>query len=183
MSLLGRPFDVVVADVDETVERGESAHDHVARLAVAKARAAWPATASIDGPRIVIGADTVVVLDGVILGKPTDPADASAMLRRLSGRRHQVLSGVAIVHDVAEGGLLTFVERTSVRFVSLTEDEIGAYVATGEPLDKAGGVRDPGGGGTFRGRHRRQLPQRGRSARGPGGRRPRRDRRSVEVPQ
>jgi septum formation protein len=140
---------VIVADVDETAEVGESAHEHVTRLAMAKARAGWVATAGTDGPRVVIGADTVVVLDGVIFGKPTGPDDAAAMLRRLSGRRHDVLSAVAILHGPTGTDEVTFVDRTSVRFVTLTEEAISAYVATGEPLDKAGSYGIQAAGGRF----------------------------------
>jgi septum formation protein len=147
LALLGRPFEVVVTDVDEAAEPGESASQHVARLATAKALAAWRTITEAAAPRIVIGADTVVVLDGVIVGKPTGPDDATATLRRLSGRHHQVLSGVTIVHGDAATEQITFVERTSVRFVTLTEAEIAAYVATGEPLDKAGAYGIQGAGG------------------------------------
>jgi septum formation protein len=149
LTLLRRPFDVVVADVDETAEVGESAQEHVARLAMAKARAGWVAIAGTDGPLVVIGADTVVVLDGVIFGKPTDPDDAAAMLRRLSGRRHHVLSAVAILHGPTADDEITFVDRTSVRFVALTDEDISAYVASGEPLDKAGAYAIQGAGGRF----------------------------------
>jgi septum formation protein len=149
LSLLGRPFEVVVADVEEVVEPGESADEHVARLALTKALAVWERVAREDRRPVVIGADTVVELDGAILGKPTDARDATSTLRRLSGREHHVLSGVAIVHGSDETERITFVERTAVRFVSLTEDEISSYVGSGEPLDKAGAYGIQGIGGRF----------------------------------
>jgi septum formation protein len=149
LSLLDRPFEVIDADVDEVVEPGESARDHVARLALAKALAVWRRVAGDDARPVVIGADTVVELDGVIVGKPAGPDDAATTLRRLSGREHEVLSGVAIVHGPTETERVTFVERTVVRFVALTDDQIGDYVATGEPLDKAGAYGIQGIGGRF----------------------------------
>jgi septum formation protein len=147
--LLDRPFEVVVADVDEAVQPGETAHDHVARLALAKALAVWEHVESEDGGPVVLGADTVVEIDGAIVGKPTDPGDAAATLRRLSGRRHHVLSGVAIVHGPTETQRVTFVEQTAVVFEPLTEHQIDAYVASGEPLDKAGAYGIQGIGGRF----------------------------------
>jgi septum formation protein len=149
IALLGRPFEVVVTEVDETVEAGESAFDHVARLASAKALAAWERVGCDDGRWIVVGADTVVELDGAILGKPNGVDDARATLRRLSGREHHVLSGVTILHGTADTEPIAFVERTTVRFVALTDDQISAYVASGEPLDKAGAYGIQGVGGRF----------------------------------
>ena len=128
---LGLAFRVVVPDVDETPEPGEAPAALVGRLAAAKA-------ASVAGrvpDAIVLGADTVAAIDGVVLGKPADAADARAMLGRLSGRRHQVLTGVA----VATAGRVTVeIAVSTVTFAAMTEAEIAAYAATEEPLDKAG---------------------------------------------
>lgn len=138
-------FDVESADVDESVRSGEDPVGYVTRLAEAKARrVARPG-------QLVIGADTTVVLDGEILGKPVDRADAAATLRRLAGRDHDVLSGVAVVH-VDPAGSATVVsghERTRVTVTALTDARIDWYVATGEPDDKAGSYGLQGAGGLF----------------------------------
>lgn len=118
------------ADVDETPHPGESPDELVARLARSKADAV-PRAAD----EVVVAADTVVVLDDEILGKPRDRNDAVAMLRKLSGRTHEVVTGV---HVVANGSAANAVERTAVAVRSLTAAEIAAYAATGEPDDKAG---------------------------------------------
>lgn len=129
------------ADVDERALPGEGPSEHVARLARDKA------TAVDRRPdELVIAADTEVVLDDRVLGKPTDDADASAMLRSLAGRSHRVLTGVHVVHDGSEAGA---VETTQVWIRDLTDDEITAYLATGEPFDKAGGYGIQGAGGMF----------------------------------
>lgn len=121
-------------DVDETLQVGESPVDYVARLARAKA-AAIAAQPDISATDLVLAADTTVVLDGEIIGKPIDRADAAAILRRLSGRTHRVHTGVAVqLGDRVE----TAVIDTDVTFVSLSDDDIAWYVATGEPDDKAG---------------------------------------------
>ncbi|CAN5539906.1 Maf family protein [soil metagenome] len=157
--LLGRfgvPFTVAPADVDETVHPGEQAADLVRRLAVDKAQAGL---AAVDASEVtVLAADTVVVVDGDVLGKPADDADATAMLRRLSGRTHRVLTGVAVARRTtsAEPGradravgpavqLAVEVVATEVDVVPLTEADIAWYVATGEPHDKAGayGIQGP----------------------------------------
>jgi len=123
---------VLAGDVDETPRAGEPPRDYVERLAVEKARAV-----SVLRPgEAVLGADTTVVVDGRILEKPIDAADAAAMLRALSGRAHEVLTGVAVV---APGRTRTGVETTRVWFDPLTDEEIARYVASGEPMDKAGG--------------------------------------------
>ena len=118
-------------DVDETREVGESPAAYVERLARTKARAA----SGCDGQCAVIGADTVVVVDDDVLGKPRDAADATRMLRRLSGRAHEVLTGVAVIW---QGRTVSRVERTMVWFVPLSDRDIAWYVASGEPMDKAG---------------------------------------------
>jgi len=148
----GYEFDVVVADVDESIRNGESPSAYVRRLAAAKSAAALgsdldfretetvhelsPKRENRDlTPTIVLGADTTVVVDDEILAKPRDEADAAAMLRRLSGRRHDVLTGVSLRRGAYEVGR---VESTSVYVAELTDEEIAWYVATGEGRDKAG---------------------------------------------
>ncbi len=126
---------VVPADVDETPRTGEQPAELVRRLAAAKARA-------VDGA-VVLGADTEVVRDGTVLGKPTDADDARAMLRANAGRVLTVLSGVAVA---AGATVRTSVVGSSVRFADVTEDQIAAYVATGEPFGVAGGFRIQGRG-------------------------------------
>jgi septum formation protein len=138
---LGLRFDVRAADVDETPRPGEPPADLVERLAGAKA-AAVGATRR----EVVIAADTVVVVDGDTLGKPVDGDDAARMLRRLGGRTHHVLTGVAVRLGAA---LTTQVVATEVTFRPLTEDDVAWYVATGEPLDKAGAYAIQGAGGLF----------------------------------
>jgi len=129
---LGLPFEVRPADVDETPHPGESAEALVARLARAKAEAGAGAAGS---DAIVLGADTTVVVDGAILGKPRDDAEAAWMLGRLAGRRHDVLTGVSVRHGAHEVGR---VESTAVWVSALTTEDIAWYVASGEGRDKAG---------------------------------------------
>jgi septum formation protein len=126
----GIPFTVRVADVDESVLAGESPADYVRRLAAAKANAIDAAEGET-----VLGADTTVVIDGEILAKPADAADARRMLARLSGRRHEVLTGVCLRRGAR--ATCEYV-TTGVVFASLTDAEIVEYVASGEPMDKAG---------------------------------------------
>jgi septum formation protein len=128
---LGLCVEIRPTSIDETPRRGEPPAALVQRLAVAKARAA-----ARQG-ELVLGADTIVVLDGAILGKPEGEAQARAMLRRLSGRAHEVLTGVAVA--APDGGIRSLVESSLVRFAVLSEREIAWYVASGEPFDKAGG--------------------------------------------
>jgi septum formation protein len=126
-------FDFVVdpADVDESVRPGETPEAHVRRLAREKADAG-----AVRHPgRAVIGADTVVVVDGRILGKPRDAADARGMLEALSGRTHHVFTGVAVARD---GALRDAVDVSAVTMARLSPEEIDEYVASGEPRDKAG---------------------------------------------
>ncbi len=127
----GYVFDVVPANIDEQRWPDEAPRDYVQRLAASKAEAV--ATRTPD--RLVLGADTVVVVDGDVLGKPVDDTDASDMLRRLSGRVHEVLTGVALVTH--ESGRVA-VDSTLVTLVGLDAPTIDWYVATGEALDKAG---------------------------------------------
>ena len=136
----GIEFTVRPASVDESLRCGESAEAHVPRLAEAKARAVWR-----EG-ETVLGADTVVAVDGHILGKPTDDNDAARMLGLLAGRRHRVLTGVCFYNgDRAH----TEVEVTSVEFLKLSEQEIADYIATGESADKASAYAIQGGASKF----------------------------------
>lgn len=127
----GLQFTVQPAQLDEVVLEGESPADHVRRLSLEKAAA----VAADHAEAMVLGSDTVVVVDGEILGKPADEAQARAMLARLSGRTHRVFSGVALVGPT---GRWADHEETDVRFRPLDEAEIAGYVASGEPMDKAG---------------------------------------------
>jgi len=138
----GIPFTVQPADISETPLAGESPRDCAERLAREKALAVFQSGRQ----QYVLGADTVVVVDGSILGKPRDADDAARMLRLLSGRTHAVITGVCVVGPVASGQwsgtskseALTASETTLVTLRELSEDEIRDYVATGEPMDKAG---------------------------------------------
>jgi septum formation protein len=133
----GYAFDIVVADVDETVLPGESPAVYVRRLAAEKSAAAMARVyTTADADTVVLGADTTVVVGGEILGKPRDDDECGAMLRRLSGQAHQVLTGVSLRQAAYEVGR---VETTSVVFRALTHEEIAWYAASGEGRDKAGG--------------------------------------------
>jgi nucleoside triphosphate pyrophosphatase len=127
----GIAFTVRAVDVDETPHHGEKPEDYVQRVAEMKALAA---------PRqpgeVVLGADTTVVIDREMLAKPADREDARRMLRLLAGRRHEVLTGICLKRDT---GLIRDWASTAVWFTAMTEQEIDGYVASGEPLDKAGG--------------------------------------------
>ncbi|WP_372996151.1 Maf family protein [Marinobacter sp.] len=139
---IGLNFLVRPADIDETPEPAETPEHYVERLAREKAMA----VAESAGNCLVLGSDTSVVLDGVILGKPADPADARATLARLSGATHQVMTAVALT---AEGQCQSCLVITEVRFRELSAGEIEAYVASGEPMDKAGSYGIQGLGGIF----------------------------------
>lgn len=127
----GFTFDVQPANVDESRHDGETPERYARRVSEAKARAVLP----IARGRIVLAADTIVVVDNQILGKPVDQNDALRMLRLLSGRRHEVLTAVTVARDAE---VLTHVEVSGVEFASLSDDEMAWYVASGEPADKAG---------------------------------------------
>ncbi len=130
---VGWRFEAQAADLDETMLAGENATAYVERLARAKAGAV--AAARLFG--LVLGADTVVVVDGRVLGKPRGRDEAREMLELLSGREHEVLTGVALIRAESKRIVVAH-ERTRVRFGALAPDEIDWYVATGEPMDKAG---------------------------------------------
>jgi len=141
----GIEFEVRPADIDETRRPGEPAGDYVQRLALEKARAVVSSESSANN-FIVIGADTVVVNRGEILLKPDSPDDARRMLRQLSGGAHEVHTGLAAIH-MPHKIERVIEEVTSVHFASLSDAEIDAYIATGEPFDKAGayGIQSLGG--------------------------------------
>lgn len=138
LSQIGVPFIVRTPDIDESPTESEPPVEHVRRLASAKAAAVQAA-----GDELVIAADTIVEIDGTILGKPRDEADAASMLRQLSGRTHRVHTGVAILLDGQEQ---VDVCTTLVTFVTLDEAMIHWYVSTGEPLGKAGSYAIQGAG-------------------------------------
>jgi nucleoside triphosphate pyrophosphatase len=141
----GVPFTVVSSAVDETPYPNESPQEHVQRLAAAKAELV---AARAVGPAIVIAADTVVTLEGKVLGKPRSSDDARKMLALLSGRTHSVLTGVALIRlpDVERR---SFVESTLVYFAQLSDRDIIQYLATDEPYDKAGAYAIQGRGGRY----------------------------------
>lgn len=138
---MGLEFTTRSPQIDEDAFQGRDARDLVQTLSREKAQ--WVA-AQLPGDPIVIGADTVVVRDGTILGKPKDPAEARAMLASLSGRTHQVYTGVTVCQG---DKVVTQAEETQVTFRPLTQQEIACYVATGEPMDKAGAYGIQGLGG------------------------------------
>jgi nucleoside triphosphate pyrophosphatase len=129
----GYAFEIVVANVDESMRDGESPSIYVRRLAAEKSAAVGPGADTAEA--IVLGADTTVVIDDEMLGKPDDDNDSARMMRRLSGREHQVLTGISLRRGAVELGC---VETTSVFVAPLSDDEIAWYVATGEGRDKAG---------------------------------------------
>jgi len=131
LAAAGIAFEVLPVDLDETPLDGELPEAHVRRLALAKAEAARAQRPEA----VVLGADTIVVAAGRILGKPRDAEDAAWMLRTLAGRAHEVLTGVAVA---GVRGCTVELERTRVWFAPLSDQEIGDYVGSGEPRDKAG---------------------------------------------
>jgi septum formation protein len=139
---IGVAHVVSAADIDETVQPGELPADYVVRMACAKARAVRARRTDLP----VLAADTTVVLDGVILAKPRDRADAIAMLGRLSGRTHQVLTAVALA---TASGIAFRLSTSEVRMRAVTPEECAAYWETGEPRDKAGGYAIQGRGALY----------------------------------
>jgi len=140
LRLIGISHDVRPADIDETYRPHEQPAPHAERLAREKALAAHAPEA------VVIGSDTIVVVDGDVLGKPADRDDAARMLRRLSGRSHVVMTAVAVAW---EGRVASGVEEVGVTFRDLSDDDIARYIATGEPMDKAGAYGIQGYGATI----------------------------------
>jgi len=136
---LGLEFTVAPIEIDETRRPDESAALYVERLAREKAEAAGSGG-------LVVAADTAVVHDGHVMGKPAHPEEARSMLRRLQGRAHEVFTGMAVAHD---GMTESLVDVTEVRMLSMTDDEIADYVASGEPMDKAGAYALQGKGGLY----------------------------------
>ena len=143
LGMLGLAFEVVPADIDESVRPDESATAYVERLA--REKAGTVAAARPDA--LIVGSDTVVVLDGEILGKPVDEDDAVRMLLRLSGREHRVETGIAV--RAPDGRLVSDVERVRVHFRAVDERDAREYVRTGEPMDKAGAYGIQGYGATI----------------------------------
>lgn len=147
----GIEFEVRPAEVDESLHEGEDPFEYVKRLAREKALAVLKTA-----PRnaMVVGADTTVVVGGVSLGKPVDAEDARRMLRLLSGRRHEVTTGICVAYrrgdEVVESEVAS--EITQVKFAAMTAEEIDAYVASGEPMDKAGAY-------AIQGRASRWIPE------------------------
>ena len=141
LGLYGIPFTVRAADIDETMDPDKPPFDEVARLSREKALAV---------PRepedVVVAADTIVVCDGIVLGKPRDEAQAIEMLSLLSGRAHQVMTGCTVLRGQKEEA---FTEVTDIHFRPLSPGEIRRYVATGEPMDKAGAYGIQGGAALF----------------------------------
>jgi septum formation protein len=143
LKAVGWPFEAIAANVDETRAASEDAVSYVQRLAITKAETV--AKKIMEG--LVLGADTVVLIDGEILGQPRDDEDARRMLKLLSGRWHEVVTGVSIVRAKQAARALVDHEITRVLFCQMSDDEIDWYVATGEPRDKAGAYAIQGRGG------------------------------------
>ena len=142
---VGWPFHTLATDIDETLLPGEGAVAAVERLALGKAEAAARRNPAL----LVLGADTAVVIESEILGKPRDESDARRMLRLLSGRWHDVLTGVALVRREGDGCRVVAHEKTEVRFGAMSDAEIDRYVKSGEPMDKAGAYAVQGGAALF----------------------------------
>ena len=141
LGLFGIPFEIRAADIDETMNPEAAPFDEVGRVSRLKALA----TQRNQGD-VVIAADTIVVCAGRVLGKPHDPQEAVEMLRLLSGRDHQVMTGVTVLWD---GGAETFTEVTDLHFRELSDGEIARYVDSKEPMDKAGSYGIQGGAALF----------------------------------
>ena len=141
LGLLKLPFQIRVADIDETMDPAKPPYEEVARLSKEKALAI-----PHDGDDLVIAADTIVVCDGKVLGKPHSEDEARAMLSMLSGRAHQVMTGVTLLRF---GRILSHTEVTEVHFRDLSQREIDGYVESREPMDKAGAYGIQGGAALF----------------------------------
>jgi septum formation protein len=142
LDLVGIAYDVEPADIDETYRDGEEAAAHAERLA----REKGATIAARNRDTVVIAADTIVVIDGLVLGKPRDEADAARMLSMLGGQTHVVLTAVAVTY---RGHMRSGVESVLVTFRALDRERIGAYIATSEPMDKAGAYGIQGFGATL----------------------------------
>ena len=141
LGLFRIPFEIQAADIDETMDPDLPAGQEVSRVSRSKAMAI-----AADENQIIIAADTIVVVDGRVLGKPQSPDHARQMLKSLSGRDHQVMTGIAVRRG-SQCAVCT--EVTDVTFRPLTDAEIDAYIATGEPMDKAGAYGIQGGAALF----------------------------------
>ena len=141
MGLYGVPFTIRAADIDETMDPGKPPFDEVARVSRCKALAV-----SREPEDVVVAADTIVVCQGEVLGKPRDKEDAARMLRLLSGSTHQVMTGCTVLQGRRAE---TFTQVTQLHFRPLSEKEIHRYIATGEPMDKAGAYGIQGGAALF----------------------------------
>lgn len=141
LGLFHLPFSVSVADIDETMDPTKCPRDEVARVSRLKAQAV-----SRSADDIIIAADTIVVLGDRVLGKPHSPEEAKEMLRALSGRDHQVMTGMTVLRGEKA---VTVTEITDIHFRPLLESEIDAYVKSGEPMDKAGAYGIQGGAALF----------------------------------
>ena len=141
MGLYGVPFTIRAADIDETMDPGKPPFDEVARVSRCKALAV-----SREPEDVVVAADTIVVCGNQVLGKPRDKKDAARMLRLLSGSTHQVMTGCTVLRGSRAE---TFTQVTELHFRPLSEREIARYIATGEPMDKAGAYGIQGGAALF----------------------------------
>ena len=141
LGLTGLDFTVRVADIDETMDLSKAPYDEVARVSRLKALAV-----ARKPEDVVVAADTIVVCDHQVLGKPRNEADAFRMLRLLSGRDHQVMTGMTVLRG---DEVITCTEVTDIHFRDLSDGEIRAYIATGEPMDKAGSYGVQGGAALF----------------------------------
>ncbi|KFN01506.1 septum formation inhibitor Maf [Bacillus clarus] len=142
LELANVPFEIVVSEIEETIGAYSSPSDIVMSLALQKATA----VAEKHGDHVVLGADTIVTYESRILGKPADEEEAKGMLQLLSGKTHEVYTGVALI---SKEKTVTFYERTEVAFWELTEEEIDDYITSKEPFDKAGSYGIQGKGSIF----------------------------------
>lgn len=145
MALIAEDFEVIPSNAEENVPEDIPAAEAARYLACMKAEF----VAAKNPGKAVIGCDTVVILDGKVMGKPSDPYDADAMLHALSGKTHKVVTGVCLDYYFPDGGKMTdsFSQETLVEFYELSDDEISEYVRSGEPMDKAGAYGIQGMGG------------------------------------
>lgn len=141
LKLFRLPFTVKIADIDENMDAAKSPYEEVARVSAMKARAV-----AHESDDVVIAADTIVVCDDVVLGKPQDEQDACRMLRLLSGKDHQVMTGLTVLKG---DRVMTCTEVADIHFRPLSDNEILSYVRTGEPMDKAGAYGIQGGAALF----------------------------------